>query len=86
MHCMLSILTEANGISDIIVINGKPSMVKYVMDSVGAVICCFALVGGDKKYEGVDTNSCQIWCKVVCAKLKLWMVFNKVSWAESDKY
>jgi hypothetical protein len=50
------ILAEANRISGIIVSNGKSSMVKYVMDSVGAVICCFALVESDKKYEGVNTT------------------------------
>ena len=71
MHCMLSILAlaEANGISDI---NGKPSMVKYVMDSVGAVICCFALVGGDKEYGLIPLRPGKIviLCAVSVTKVK----------------
>ena len=42
-----------NGISGIIVSDGKPSMVKYVMDSVGAVIFCFALVGATRNMRGL---------------------------------
>jgi len=34
---------------------------------------------------GLD-NACQIWCNVVCTKLKLWMVFDKLLWAQSNRY
>ena len=54
MHCMLFWQKpNLNGISGIIVSDGKPSMVKYVIDSVGAVICCFALVGATRNMRGL---------------------------------
>ena len=31
-------------------------------------------------------NACQIWSNVACTKLKLWMVFDNLSWAQSNKY
>ena len=31
-------------------------------------------------------NACQIRSNVACAKLKLWMVFDNSSWAQSNKY
>ena len=55
LNALHVIQAEVNEISSIIVSDGEPSMVEYVTDSVGAVICCFVLVWGNKKYEGVDT-------------------------------
>ena len=40
-------------VSGIIVSDGEPSMVKYVMDSVRAVIFCFALVGETRNMRGL---------------------------------